>query len=57
MKITRILRLLLAKRELDRNLRARKAIRDLRREAALRGKITEHRNRVARQRQTWGEIV
>lgn len=57
MKITRLLRLLLAKRELDRNLRARKAIRDLRREAAHRGKITEHRNRVARQRQTWGGIV
>lgn len=56
MSLARLYRLLIAKRDLDRRLRARKAIRKIRREAALRGKVTEHLNRVRRQRETWGQI-
>lgn len=54
MSLTRILRLLIAKRDLDRRLRARKAIRQIRSKASLKGKVTEHRNRVVRHEKMFG---
>lgn len=56
MSLTRTLRLLLEKRRLDKALRTRKAIRQIRREAAIKGEMTKYANRVARHRATWGQV-
>lgn len=57
MSLAKLFRTLREKRRLDKALRTRKAIRQIRREAAIKGEMTKYANRVARHRQTWGELV
>lgn len=56
MSLAKLFRVLREKRRLDKRLRARKAIRQIRREAAAKGEMTKYANRVARHRQTWGQV-
>lgn len=57
MSMARLFRILREKRRLDKSLRIRKAVRKIRSEAALKGKITEHANRVKAHQQMWGAQV
>lgn len=54
MSFRRLINDLIESRRLNKALQARKVERKARQDAALRGKVTEHKRRIARHRQTWG---